>query len=92
MRIYSIIRFGSRIRYAEVGPAHRAPTDFAIAIPGATPKFLDPYICLKSTNKHEDVRQIEIQDKSGNTWFEMKSSLPLKKMLEQTADFSQDMK
>jgi hypothetical protein len=70
----------------------KVATDLAIQIPGGIPKFLDPYICFMSTNKYADVKQMEIQDKSGNTWFEMKSSLPLKKIIEHTTDFSEYMK
>jgi hypothetical protein len=90
MRVYTIVRFGSRIRYAEMPATFLGDT--AIQIPASIPKVLDPYICLKSTSNYKDIKQIEVQDKSGNTWFEIKTTLSLKKIIESTEEFSQYMK
>jgi hypothetical protein len=92
MRTYNIIRFGQRIRYAEVSERMKIQIMDCVSIPASIPKVLDPFICVFGTANCEQVKHIEIQDKSGKTWFEVKSNIPIKKVAEYSSDLSKEMR
>lgn len=91
MRFYNVTRFGAyKIRYAEVGQ-FRASANELLTIPSPVPKQLDPFLLWKQTERREPFRILEIQDKTGHTWFEIKSAMPLSKILEISKDTLHEM-
>jgi hypothetical protein len=93
MRFYNVVRFGAyKIRYAEVGRTHwerpmpqevfDAYTTEILTVPQPVQKTIDPFLLWKQTERRDTILSLEIQDKAGNTWFEMKSTQPLSKILE----------
>ncbi len=108
MRFYNVTRFGTyKIRYAEVASIHPPHTPKTskirygvsppsakdiLIIPSLTPKVMDPFLLWKQTNHKESFRILEIQDKTGHTWFEIKSAMPLSKILEISDDGMREMR
>lgn len=78
MRVYSIVRLGNKLRYAEVSSAVNARE--SVCIPSSIPKLLDPYICWKETSEREGFKSIVLQNTAGETWFDLSSNIPLEKM------------
>ncbi len=84
MRFYTIHRFGTMVRYAQI------PKDSAqvpcVTIPHITPKVLDPFLLWKETSNTARIKHVEIQDTSGDTWFELKSKTPIRKLMDLSID------
>jgi hypothetical protein len=102
MRFYSVVRFGTyKIRYAEVGRTlwdrltpqeqFKKNVNELLTIPSSTPKQFDPFLLWKQTEWREPFHILEIQDKAGHTWFEIKSTEPLSKILEIPSDALKEM-
>ncbi len=93
MRSYTLTRLGSHIRFTEKARGVGAPGAGGIAsatrntylysIPRNIPQICDPYILWKNVPQDKKgLHSLEIQDMSGRTWYEIKSSVvPLDKML-----------
>jgi hypothetical protein len=103
MRFYNVVRFGTyKIRYAEIGktlwehptPQERfkAGANEMLTIPSTIPKVLDPFLLWKQTPYREPFRILEIQDKTGQTWFETKSTMPLCKIMEVSNDVLRELR
>lgn len=92
MRVYNIIRFSNRVRYAEVSDRMKMNAMDSITIPNSIPTILHPFICVMGTANCENFKQIEIQDKNGKTWFELKSDVSIKKMTEYSCDMFTQMR
>lgn len=99
MRFYNVVRFGTyKIRYAEVASIHPphasfpSPSKETLTIQSPMPKEFDPFLLWKQTDRREPFRILEIQDKTGYTWFEMKSTLPLSNILEIPSDALRQLK
>ncbi len=103
MRFYSVVRFTHyKIRYAEVGRTlweHPTPQERfkkganeILTIPSTVPKVLDPFLLWKQTPYREPFRILEIQDKTGQTWFETKSTMPLCKVMEISNDVLRELR
>ena len=93
MRIYNVIRHGSRVTYKQLTiksalPAHAT----TICIPSMTPTVLDPYLLWKQTADRTGLKKMSIHDKSDNEWFTIKSNMSLSKVLEISKDIGNDMK
>ena len=93
MRFYSVHRFSAyKIRYTEVGRTlwdrltpqeqFKRGANEILTIPSPMPKEFDPFLLWKQTEQREPFRILEIQDKAGHTWFEIKSTIPISKILE----------
>jgi hypothetical protein len=84
MRFYTIHRFGTMVRYAQI------PKDSAqvacVTIPHMTPTLLDPFLLWKETSKRAQINHMAIQDKSGDTWFELKCKTPINKLMDISID------
>jgi len=102
MRFYSVHRFSAyKIRYTEVGRTlwdrltpqeqFKQGTTELLTIPSLVSKDLDPFLLWKQTERREPYRILEIQDKAGHTWFEIKSTMPLSKILEISEDALKEM-
>lgn len=104
MRFYSVVRFGTyKIRYAEVASTRfgmytvhhgnaPSPSKETLTVPSPVPKEFDPFLLWKQTDRREPFRILEIQDKTGHTWFEIKSVMPLSNILEIPSDALKDMR
>jgi hypothetical protein len=102
MRFYNVIRFGTyKIRYAEIGRTlweQPTPQEMfkkgaheVLTVPSTVPKVLDPFLLWKQTVRREPFHILEIQDMTGQTWFETKSSMPLAKIMEISNDVLKEM-
>jgi hypothetical protein len=102
MRFYSVHRFSAyKIRYTEIGrtlweyptPQERLKqgANELLTIPSLVSNELDPFLLWKQTERREPYRIMEIQDKAGHTWFKIKSTIPLSKILEISKDALKEM-
>jgi len=84
MRFYTIHRFGTMVRYAQI--SKHSPQVACVTIPHITPKILDPFLLWKETTNTAQIKHIAIQDKNGATWFEFKCTTPITKIMEVSFD------
>ena len=84
MRFYTIHRFGTMVRSAQI--PKNSPQVACVSIPHVTPKLLDPFLLWKETSNTAQIKHVEIQDKSGDTWFELKCKMPIHKLMDLSLD------
>lgn len=71
----------------------RTGTSEILSVPSTVPKVFDPFLLWKQTDRREPFRILEIQDKTGHTWFEIKSStMPIAKIMEISSDILNEMR
>jgi hypothetical protein len=84
MRLYTIHRVGTMVRYAQI--PKNSPQVPCVSIPHVTPKLLDPFLLWKETSNTAKIKHMEIQDKDGDTWFELKCATPITKLMDLSLD------
>jgi hypothetical protein len=84
MRFYTIHRFGTMVRYAQI--PKDSPQVACVSIPHMTPTLLDPFLLWKETSNTAQIKHIAIQDKSGVTWLELKCATPINKLMNLSID------
>jgi hypothetical protein len=84
MRFYTIHRFGTMVRYAQIPNSSTQVT--CVSIPHVTPKMLDPFLLWKETSNRAQIKHVEVQDKNGATWFELKCATPIEKFMDLSID------
>ena len=84
MRFYTIHRFGTMVRYAQI--PKQSPQVACVSIPHMTPKMIDPFLLWKETSNTAQIKHVEVQDKNGATWFELKCAMPIEKMMDLSLD------
>ena len=90
MRFYTIHRFGTMVRYAQI-PKH-SPQVACVSIPHMTPKVLDPFLLWKETSKRTQIKHVEVQDTQGATWFELKCASSIEKYMSFSLDLMRVMR